>query len=245
MGAGRQSEVPAARAACPAAAGTGASRRPRARRGVPGRDDGRVERQPAVAGGRRRPRCGAGTGTPGASTSIAAREARPAAAGRAATEPPAGSADEQAVDREPVAVGAERQPGEVDVDAGGPVAADASRFAHGASSGRPSVAPARSAGEAAGQREVLPAAAAQRDAGHPELGEERGGQLAGGDAHRRLAAEAALVHGPGRGGHAVAGLRVDGGERLGDRPRATCPRRRCRSAISTTPPMIMIPAPTR
>ena len=116
-------------------------------------------------------RCG--NGNAGASTSIEARNpARPPRVerrprrhpGRPTSSPWIGS---------PLASVPSGRPVEVDVDAGGPVAA-----------GRQPVRPRGEQREAergarpqrrqpAGQRQVLAAAAAQRDPGHPEVGEER------------------------------------------------------------------------
>ena len=147
----------------------------------PGRDDRRVERQPAVAGGdghldavRERERRGV-------DVDLGAEAARPRA-GRASTEAPSRPAHQEAVDREPVAVGAERQPVEVDVDAGRPVAA-----------GRQAVGPRgeqRDAergtrpqrGQAAGQRQVL---ATARSAARPRSSRGRAGTSPTGRRQRR------------------------------------------------------------
>ena len=187
-------------------------------------------------------RCG--NGNAGASTSIAAwRLAVPRRAERRPIRQPDRPTSRPWIGQA-VGVAAERQAVEVDGDAGGSVAARARRFAHGASSGSPSVVPARSAGQTAREGEVLVTAAAQRDAGHPEVGEERRRELAGGERHRRLAPEPDLLHGGRRGGHAAAGLASVAVSGLvidsRDLPSALIP-----ISHSTIPPMIMIPAPTR
>ena len=230
VGASRQSQLPLA---------PGRARQPQV--GVPserhrdrsatGRDDRRVERELVLAGDdgdldavreRERRRVDVDRGA----------EARPAATGRASAEPPSRPAHEQAVDREAVAVGAEREAGQVDVDAGGPVAAR-----------RQPVRPRREQREAergagpqrrqaAGQRQVLSTPAAQRDAGHPEVGEERGRELAGGDAHRRLTPEPALVDGPGHDRH--------GPSRHGDRGRRRAAAHRIHSETDAAVPRVFI-----
>ena len=137
-----------------------------------------------LAGGRRRPRCGAGTGTParrrrsrrGSAPGRARADRRPSRhPGRPTSRPWIGRPLPSVPQRQPGRGPRRRRP-----PGSGAIA---SRFAHGASSGRPERGARPQRGEAAGQREVLPTAAAQRDAGHPEVGRNVADELAGGDAH--------------------------------------------------------------
>ena len=192
MCARRQAQVPAA---------ARGSRQPQVRmpsechgHGSPARrHDGRVDGQLTVAGG------------DGELDPVGERERRRvdidrrvetggAAAGRASSDPPPGPADEQAVDRQAVCVTAELQAVEVDGDARCSIAARAEAVRPWRQQRQSQRLAGAQRRQTAGEGEVLVTAAAQRDAGHPETGEERGGELAGGERHRRLAPEPLLNH---------------------------------------------------
>ena len=86
-------------------------------RSISGRRDGRRDLQPGIAHRERhvdpvgeRERRGVDVDR--------RRQRRPAATGGLPTDPPVGRADQESVDRETVAVRVQREPGEVDVDAG-------------------------------------------------------------------------------------------------------------------------------
>ena len=185
-------------------------------------------------------RCG--NGNAGLSTSIERGPRGPSGASRAALDPPARRPTSRPVDRQAVAVGAQRQPVQVDVDAGARYRREP-RLAHGASSGRPSVAPAAAprahpAARGARGRGTAARRRSSRDPGGtwPTTRRRRRASPArpGTDAlHRRRRQR----HGPLLcGGGAVSGLVTVSS----DLPSALIPISR-----STTPPRIMIPAPTR
>ena len=102
------------------------------------------------------------------------------------------------MDGEAVPVGAEREAGEVDVDAGGPVAPRPEPVRPRSEQGKPQGLASSKCRQATGEREVLAASPAEGDAGHPEVREERGREVSGREDDGGLPPEATVVDRCGR-----------------------------------------------
>ena len=110
-----------------------------------------------------------------------------------AVHAPTRGTDEQAVDRQAVVIGPQWKAVEVDVDSAGAIAARR-QAVRPRSEQRKSRRTARpQLGDAAGKGEVLASGELQGHAGHPDAGEKRGRQPAGGQGDPRLAAESDLL----------------------------------------------------
>ena len=119
-------------------------------------------------------------------------EACDVAPGARARHLPVGRTHQQAVDRQPVVVGVETQPTEVDVDTRGVVPARRQAVGPRRQQRQPARVPRSQRGDAAREREVLASVTPERHPGHAYAGHERGTQLAAPQFDRRRVLEAPL-----------------------------------------------------
>ena len=134
-----------------------------------------------------------GNGNARPSTSMDVSNCARRAAHQLSIDAPTRFADEQTMDREAVVVGAQPQAAEVDVDAGGAVAARREPVAPRREQGQPCGASSAQRGEPAGQREVLATLVAEGHAGHADRGHERRLELTRAERDRGFAAEPVLL----------------------------------------------------